>query len=204
MFLSCKNKDSHNLKLTKNIIAEKFDFEVYKNSEYGNRVFVKKDGTKITMIDFDKENGGVQNEIPAKPKFYTIYKEFYPNGNLKKKESFLGRFVKVGVSEYFNEDGSNHKTINEDENFEAIKPNDILNFLEKKGYIVLKTGEGRENKDGSPKFELNYEKLEQGLLSDSNKKSIWHITISQGRGITPKDLEGVNVMGEPSKWFPTT
>jgi hypothetical protein len=31
-----------------------------------------------------------------------------------------------------------------------------------------------------------------------------HITISKGRGITPKNLEDVNVIGEPSKWFPIT
>ena len=63
MFLSCKNE---NLYLTKKVNTEKFDFEIYKNSEYGNRVFTKKDGTKITMIDFDKENGGVQSETPPK------------------------------------------------------------------------------------------------------------------------------------------
>ena len=190
--------------LTKKTNIEKFDFEIYKNSEYGNRVFTKKDGTKITMIDFDKENGGVQSETSPKPNFFTTFKEFYSNGNLKKKEHFLGRFVKIGVSENFDEDGSKNSSVNEDENFGTIKPNDILRFLEKKGFINLQNGDGRENPDGSPKFELNYEKNVQIQSSKNSYKSVWHITITQGRGITPKDLEGVNVIGEPSEWFPFT
>lgn len=191
LVVGCNGQNNDNKKV-KEIMKEKFDFEIYKKTDYGIEKYVKSDGTEIFMIGFNEKSGGFIHENPVKPNFYTTYKEFYTNGNIKKKEKYIGKYVKIGVSQYYDEKSNLEKEIDENEKFGKIKPSDVLLFLEKEGYINCKTGQGRENKDGSPKFELGYE------------DNIWYITIPQGRGITPEDLEGVELIGEPSKWFPYT
>lgn len=190
LVIGCNGQNKNNKINKKNM--EKFNFEIYKETDYGIEKYIKKDGTEILMIGFNEKKGGFINEKPAKPSFHTFYKEFYPNGNIRKKEKYIGKYVKIDISEHYDENFNLVKEINEDEKFGKVKPNDILLFLEKEGYINVKTGQGRENTDGSPKFELGYE------------DNIWFITISQGRGITPTDLEGVDLIGEPSEWFPYT
>lgn len=172
---------------------EKFDSEMYKKTNYGTKKHIKKDGTEIFMMSFDEKTGGFLYEKPVKPYFYTVYKEFYPNRTIKRKEKSLGGYVKIGISEYYDEESYLLKRVDEDKKFGKVKPNDILLFLEKEGYINSKTGEGRENKDGSPKFELAY---------DNN---IWYITIRQGRPLTLEEYEGLlskdpNICVEPYDW----
>jgi hypothetical protein len=47
--------------------------------------------------------------------------------------------VKVEKSEYYDKDGKLEKTVDEDQNYGKIKYQDVLSFLDKKGYINLKT-----------------------------------------------------------------
>ncbi|QYS89799.1 hypothetical protein [Flavobacterium davisii] len=95
------------------------------------------------------------------------------NGNLKRKETYIGENVKIGISEYYDEDGTLDKKINEDEKFGKIKYTDCLAFLEKKGYIDLKTGKGREDKDGRPLFEFYF--------NDEEGHKSWVISIIKGK-----------------------
>ncbi len=174
---------------TKNTMVEKFDFEVYKKTEFGWKNYEKPNGFEVFDIGFDKEKGGSLRERAPKPYFYVVYKEFYANSNLKKKETYIGENVKIGISEYYDEDGTLDKKVNEDEKFGKIKYTDCLAFLEKKDYIDLKTGKGRENENQSPVFELDY----------SESDNLWYITVVEGKVIkTPPD----NSIGEPSGWLP--
>ncbi|QYS92324.1 hypothetical protein JJC04_07450 [Flavobacterium covae] len=173
----------------KNTMIEKFDFEVYKKTEYGENRYLKNDGFEIIEMAFIKDKKGFQREFEPKPSFKKIYKRFYGNGNLNSKETYIGENVKIGISEYYNEDGTLDKKVNEDEKFGKIKYSDCLTFLDKKGYIDLKTGKGRENENQSPVLELDY----------SESDNMWYITVVEGKVIkTPPD----NSIGEPSGWLP--
>ncbi|OWP83515.1 hypothetical protein BWK59_10190 [Flavobacterium davisii] len=158
---------------TKNTMVEKFDFEVYKKTEYGENRYLKNDGFEIIEMAFMKDKKGFQREFEPKPSFKKIYKRFYGNGNLNSKETYIGENVKIGISEYYDEDGALDKKVNEDEKFGKIKYTDCLAFLDKKGYIDLKTGKGREDKDARPLFELYF--------NDENGHKSWIISIIKGK-----------------------
>jgi hypothetical protein len=66
--------------------------------------------------------------------------------------------VKVEKSEYYDKDGKLEKTVDEDQNYGKIKYQDVLSFLDKKGYINLKNGAGRLNDDGTNKYDIVYDK----------------------------------------------
>jgi hypothetical protein len=179
--LACKGQN-------KKVMIEKFDFEVYSKRKSAVHLFYKND-TLFEMV-FNEKRGGHVNIIPPKPSFFKIYKEFYSNGNLKKKETYVGENVKIGISQYYDEDGTLDKTVNEDEKFGKIKYTDCLNFLEKKGYIDIKTGNGREDKDGRAVFEFYF--------NDENGKKAWIISIIKGR---PNDQIPSGI-GEPLDALP--
>lgn len=182
-----QNNDNSNKKLEKKKMVEKFDNELYKKTNYGFDQFTKKDGTLVYMIDFDSLSGGVSKEIPPKPSFKTIYKEFYANGNIKKKETFVGEKTKIDVSEYYDEDGKVEK-VEESKKFGKIKPEDVLRFLESKKIINLSTGNGRFLENGQSSFEVYFD--------EKNKEFL--ITIIEGKPNTgPWDD-----IGEPPAFLP--
>lgn len=156
---------------TKNTMVEKFDFDEYSKRTSAVHIFHKND-TIYEMVYNPKRGGHMYMTLPN-PSFFKIYKEFYVNGNLKKKETYIGENVKIGISEYYDEDGTLDKKVNEDEKFGKIKYTDCLVFLEKKGYIDLKTGKGREDKDGKPLFELYF--------NDEDGHKSWVISIIKGK-----------------------
>jgi len=182
-----QNKDNSNKNTENKKMVEKFDIEIYKKTNYGFDNYTNKDGTLISMIDFDSLKGGVLKEIPPKPSFKTIYKEFYPNGNIKKKEIFIGERTKIDTSEYYDQDGNVEK-VEENEKFGKVKPEDALKFLESKKIINISNGKGRLDKDGRPTFEIQF---------DKNKKE-YIITIVEGKPNT----EPWDNIGEPLAFLP--
>lgn len=139
------------------------------------------------MIDFDSLKGGVLKEVPPKPSFKTIYKEFYPNGNIKKKEIFIGERTKIDTSEYYDQDGNVEK-VEENKKFGKVKPEDVLKFLESKTIINISNGSGRYDKDGRPTFEIQF---------DENKKE-YIVTIIEGKANT----QPWDDIGEPVTFLP--
>lgn len=164
---------------------EKFDFE-----EYNKRTsFVHKINRKDTLIEMtyiEGSDGSYLITLP-KPSFETIYKEFNKEGYITKKEHRVGESTNVGISEYYDEKG-NVKKVNEELKFGKIKPIDALKFLEQKGIINLKTGEGQKNQDDNPTFALKFE-------NDGKKRFL--ITIKEG-----KHYDGPYGEGEPPSASP--
>ena len=124
---------------------------------------------------------------PPPPAFYRIGKQFYPNGNIKSEITSLGRFVFIDTSRYYDEDGYLVKEVYENKKFSAIKPAYILNFLEKGGWINLKTGKGRTIIKGKGSdlieydecvFELRFEPIGESYFIKNNKVPIWVVTIT--------------------------
>ena len=139
-----------------------------------------------------KNKGGFLYERLSSPSFLTVYKEFYANGNLKKKETYIGENVKVSISRYYDEQGHLIKEVNEDLKFGKIKPQQVLEFLQGKGNINLKTGEGQIDEDGRPMFKLNF--------GEQNNEKYWIITIV--KGITNTDPKNFPKIGEPPAFLP--
>lgn len=184
-----KNKQRKSKEIIKNVEImqnrEKFDIEFYEKIK-DNIPYIRKDGSRIYNIGFDKNTGGAMSETFPPPSFLSYYKEFYPNAYIKKKETFLGEYTKVGISEYYDEKG-NKTTVDEDKKFGKIKPDYILRFLEKKGYINLKTGEGRFIDNMWDAFGITY----------SKHINLWSIGIVNG-----KPYDGPYNDGEPSAYSP--
>lgn len=187
LLISCngQNKDVPTNEKKNNKTIEKFDFEEYKKRESAVHT-IKKHDTIISMM-FIENKTGTYTEILPKPSFKTIYKEFYANGNIKKKETFIGEKTKVDISEYYDEAGNIEK-VDENKKFGKIKPEDALKFLETKKLINLSTGKGRFLANGQSSFEISF---------DENKKE-YTIVIEEGKANTPP-FDGI---GEPPAFLP--
>ncbi|WP_336960808.1 hypothetical protein [Chryseobacterium contaminans] len=193
---TCQSKKEETHKNNKtSTMVEKFDFALFKKYQESNGTLELKNGyTVLSMSAPEKDEAGTLEELLPKPSFLYVYKEFYPNGNLKKKETRISETVKVEKSEYYDKDGNLEKTVDEDQNYGKIKYQDVLSFLDKKGYINLKTGEGRLNDDGTNKYDIVYDQ----------DVPVWNISITQGKRLSEKEL--LEIMktspGEPNAWKP--
>lgn len=201
LFTSCNgqtNKTKTSIK--KNIMVEKLDIKQLEregektpitNTDYSYELIKRfKDGSSFEISGSVNENGFVKREIPALPSFETVYKEYYKNGILKKKEIYIGENVKIKKSMYYDDEGHLIKEIDEDKKFGKIKYEFILKFLQSKKYINLNDGSGRYDDDARPAFSLKY---------DYNK-NIWYVTIVRGKQNTKPPQK--NDIGEPTSYFP--
>jgi hypothetical protein len=193
----CKKEEmimtENNLTQSGNNMTETFDFIEYEkrinNDPVNGRFYTKPDGTLIEEIN---SANPVRWEIPPKPSFVKVYKEFYPNGNIKRKETYFGKYTKVDTSLYYDKKGNINKKTDENNKFGKIKPENILSFLEEEKQINIKTGGGIFNSEGEAAFEIVYNK----------KKNEWYITILKGRPFTAAELREImeKSIGEPDDW----
>ena len=67
--------------------------------------------------------------------YYDLSKRFYNNGNIKEKGLFFGD-IRIGIWEYYTDDGTLEKTVDEDKKFNPkFNYNHILDYLHKRGSI---------------------------------------------------------------------
>jgi hypothetical protein len=113
----------------------------------------------------NKEDGFVEWETPPLPLFYKNYSEYYENGIMKLTGKVIGNgSVRIGVWEYFDENGNKTKEVNEDAKYGAFDYNKVLIFFHLKEFINLETGENREH------LSLGYsEEEKRWIVSISNK-----------------------------------
>jgi len=164
------------------IMGERYDYE---STDGGKKtVYIEQNGWVIRKSSI--EGGAFYNMYPPPPEFYKITKVFYPNGNIKYETKFLGG-VEIDTSREYSEDGYLVKEVNENKKFGTIKPTDILKFLEKEGWIDLKTGKGRttmvikDSKLYSSEdcvFELRFELVGESYFIKNNKVPIWVVIIT--------------------------
>jgi len=194
--LSCKENIIQ--KKNENTPIETFNFTEYENrinnDPLNGHSYIKSDGTLIEEIVVGNKKRVVRWETPPKPSFAKIYKEFYPNGNIKSIEMFFGKYTKIGTSLFFNKKGKLKKQIDENKKFDKIKPEDILLFLKEKNRISIETNEGIFDENGNELFEISY----------NNKKNIWYVTIKKGRLFTDSEMLEImsKIRGEPGEWKP--
>jgi hypothetical protein len=199
MFTTCQGQEQKKTIFTQLVtpkkdttMIEKFDFDIYEKTHKGSDKYILTNGNTIFSMVFFKDKVGFQRERLPAPSFLTIYKEFYPNGYLKRKETHIGEYVKVGISRYYDEQGNLIKEADENQKFGKIKPQQMLEFLQEKGYVNLKTGEGRIDKEGHSVFNLRF--------GEQNKEKYWIITIV--KGIPNTDPRNFPEFGEPPAYLP--
>ncbi|SBW05178.1 hypothetical protein [uncultured Dysgonomonas sp.] len=92
----------------------------------------KTDGTQIQAKAYRRNSNIEIFERPAYPAIHTVYKEFYPNGNLKQKGVLLPLQVKVG--KWIECDAlGNCSIIDHESGRNAFGYNDVLEYLEFEG-----------------------------------------------------------------------
>ena len=118
---------------------EKYDFVSTKNGT--EDAITERDGWVIEKRKFS--NGCVwYDEYAPASGFYMIQKDFRSNGMIWRRTNYLG-YVRFGMYEEFDEEGKLTKLIDEDKKFGKIKPQDIIELLEKEGWFNRKTGENK-------------------------------------------------------------
>ena len=138
------------------IEREKFDFELYKKYKENGYHYIRENGNIIIAMEKDetfKKKGVIeetyfQEELVHKYPYYSIYKEFYEDGYIKKEMMSVGIYTHIGKTLLYDRKGS-LTIIDEDKKFGKIKIDYIMNFLQGKGIIDLKTGEGWYDKKNS-------------------------------------------------------
>ena len=179
---------------------EMYNFEIMKNSKTNPAVFKMNNGWTVLVYPM-QIGGGYYNEYSPSLEFTMIQKIFYPNGLLKQKSYFFQNNLKIGIWEYYDEKGNLIKKVNEDEKFKKskVKLKDVLNLLEREGWINLKTGEGATEIISS---EAHVE-IKQGFnimfTEDEYNKVTWYANKQVGNGAISVSYEIDGITGKVTK-----
>ena len=132
---------------------ERYDFVSTKNGT--EDAITERDGLVIEKRKFSNGRAWYNEYAPASG-FYMIQKDFRSNGMIWRRTNYLG-YVRFGMYEEFDEEGKLTKLIDEDKKFGKIKPQDIVELLEKEGWFNRKTGEQNIMFDDSEYYKRNVE-----------------------------------------------
>lgn len=173
--------------VTKSEKMRKFDIENFKKKwNKGGAFFLLPDGSKVEQ--YESDNGFDEYIKKPAPSFLSEYNTYYKEGNLK---SSTTTFSNVAVGKYIEYD-KNQKIIiekNEDAKFKKIKYSDILDFLEKKHHLDLKTGKGWYLDNGESAIEVNF----------NETNSLW--TIRSAKGIVTHSKNSPSGQGLKSNFY---
>ncbi len=185
-----KNKEATTMKTT-----EKIDLEYYKrkfkeinneNKDSSIAEYIEKDGTQVRIL-LDEEGYTVITISPMS--FKKEVRDFYNNNYLKEEGSFFfNSFIKIGIWREYDERGYLVKETDEDKKFEKLylKPENILRWLEREGYIDRQTGKGQEKFVGDlqnePNISISFGEAERTGFLGKRTPATWTITIIDGGG----------------------
>ncbi len=158
---------------TDTIMIEEYNYDTPKDT------FIQKDDWVIETWTTPM----AQKEYAPAKDFYMIQKIFHENGMIESRGKLLGN-VPFGIWEYFDENGQLIKTIDEDAKFGKIKPSDLVDIIEKVGWINRGTGEtcivkGPLKTDGSfyatiiRKLDIYYNPAQYSENGKEIEPSIW-------------------------------
>lgn len=182
LFSTIKKKDIMDMQY------ETFDMEYYerKKNLIGNIFddYTKEDGTQVSVWGKLGSSFVILEVAPA-PYFYTRIKLFYGDGKLQEKGIKLPEECRIGKWLECDEQG-NCQIIDYDKGMGKFNYNDVLNFLDKRGYINLETGEGR----GKFSFGYSYENKTWGIVASKNNVhfKIFRLSGKSGKILEEKDF----------------
>ena len=175
---------------------EKFDFKIY--TEYEKLgYYVRENGNIITGMEkvyyisevIDEKEVYIQNELVHEYPYYRITKIFsVDDGYIRMETKYVGDSLAFGKQFIYDKDGK-LTIVDQDKKFGKIKIDYIMNFLQEKGIIDLKTGAGWYNKD----FDLNY------AIDFFEEEKIWEIVLPEAEPYdpkkhgVPKEIKGVAI-----------
>lgn len=118
------------------ISNERIDVKKYASKYQGSILdysYTENDGTQVQVKSYKKGSNIEIFEKPPHPAIHIIYKEFYPNGNLKQKGVILPSQLEIGKWIQCDEKG-NCEIIDYEEGEKRYDYNEILAYLEFRGY----------------------------------------------------------------------
>ena len=127
--------------------VEKFNYEYYKSklpSDATSAIYTEEDGT-LVKVSFDQEFNTIGTIKPLTFKGHT--KVYYKNGFLKSEGEWLYcSNVRIGIRREYDKSGKLIREVDEDKKFENLKvtPKELLRWMEKQGWIDLRTGKGQQ------------------------------------------------------------
>ena len=173
--------DSKYYTIYKSNTTEHFNEEDYthypKKKEY-RRVYAMPDGTEVKFsihnivshTNLENEYGTIVWIVPPPPAMYQIYKTYHGNGILRHQSVDISG-IPIAIEQEFDIHGKLIKEINyEKKVYNQYHYDNILQWLDKKGYINLRTGEGREDFGSYSLFNFI-------LTKDETGRDVWKVTI---------------------------
>ena len=143
-----------------------FDIDRFtKNKNDEGKYFFKDSLGNEVIQEGDSESGYIEYRKLSNKLFFVDYNEYYTSGKIKEVGRILldntAEGVAVGVWQFFDEKGNLIKEVDENEKFGEFGPEEVLEFLQTKKIINLKTGEGWYLKDKSTAFTIGYDEMDQ-------------------------------------------
>ena len=149
---------------------ESFDISPYKDMINPIRkeldyYYTKEDGTEVYVYWREGREADIR-EIPPKPYFHSVIITFYPDDSLQSKGAVIGSGrCRIGKWLECDEEG-NCKIKDYEAHRGRFGYREVLRFLEKKKYINLRTGEGRETVSMRYSYENHYWRADAGKHKD--------------------------------------
>ncbi len=175
--------------------TEKFDLAYYQqkiretNGENGDKTFaeyIENDGMQV-KISLNENEISLFKIEPLSFNAECIF--YHKNGILKEKgKRFFCSGIKIGIWREYDERGYLVKETDEDKKFEKLylKPENILRWLEREGYIDRQTGKGQEKFVGDlqnePNISISFGEAERTGFLGKRTPATWTITIIDGGG----------------------
>ena len=169
---SCAAQNSNKMKE-----AEKFNYEYYKSklpSDASSAIYTEEDGT-LVKVGIYQEVNFIGKIKPLTFKRYT--KIYYKNGFLKRECEWLYcSDVKIGILREYDKSGKLIREVDEDKKFENLKvtPKELLRWMEKQGWIDLRTGKGQQTSFSNTPFDIYFAPRNESDYN-GNTHAKWYI-----------------------------
>lgn len=140
---------------------DRFDYEYYKKKigkeKIDNQVYKESDSTLGQILISHDEN----SVYMIKPMSFVMYiRNYYKHNNRLKREGcfFLYSSVRVGTWREYDDKGNLIKVTDEDAKFKhlAMRPKDVLMWMQRQGWINLSTGEGQQTTFSNTPFDIYF------------------------------------------------
>ncbi len=186
------NNENKNVEMKNNFDFEEYERLLEEDTLGRGAEYEKDDGTLIMMMN----NPPIISEYPPSPSFAKLISVYYPSGKIQYFGELFGENVPVGVWQVYDENGNLKEEKDENAKFQEIKPQNILEFLHKKGHIDLESGEGRFIYEREPGFTAQY------IEEDKNTTSKWIIQITDGVKYSEEEYNEMALLhkGEPTEY----
>ena len=182
ILFSCNGQNSKNDSVLENktngkMNTQKFDIDRFNKNKNQEDTYIFKDnmGNEVKE-EGNFESGYIETRKLSNKLFYVENKEYYSSGQIKIIGTTLldntAVGVPIGIWEYFDINGNLEKKIDENKKFGKFGSNELLQFLESKKIINLKTGEGWYLKDNRNSFTVSFDEVDKTWEVISSEGSI--------------------------------